>query len=199
MPRLTRAQRQAQTRSQLLATAREIFLRDGYAATSVERVAEAAHFSKGAVYSNFRSKDELCVAVLDEIRADRMVELAGLVSAPTTQERLEAFEKWAARVIGDPEWTMLELEFAVRARHDPSLRERSAATIHALTHAAAAAVSTAAADAGVSPAMPAQELGTALLCLGVGLGLFRMIDPEIPVSALVNTLRALGGLPQPDS
>jgi hypothetical protein len=47
--------------------------------------------------------------------------------------------------------------------------------------------------------MPAQELGTALLCLGVGLGLFRMIDPEIPVSALVNTLRALGGLPQPDS
>jgi hypothetical protein len=45
--------------------------------------------------------------------------------------------------------------------------------------------------------MPPEEIGTALLCLGVGLGLFRMSDPDIPVSALVNTLRVLGGLPVP--
>jgi AcrR family transcriptional regulator len=40
-----------------------LFLRDGYAATSLEKVADEAGYSKGAVYSNFWNKDELCLAV----------------------------------------------------------------------------------------------------------------------------------------
>ena len=54
--RLTRPESQARTRAELIATARDLFLSDGYAGTSLERVAEAAGYSKGAVYSNFASK-----------------------------------------------------------------------------------------------------------------------------------------------
>src|ERR1700742_3268755 len=118
--RLTRAESQARTRTQLLRTARELFLRDGYLATSLDKVAEDAGFSKGAVYSNFRRKDELCLAVLDEIRAERAAEIAGLLAAPDADERLRRFEEWAERVIGDPQWTALEFEFAVQARRDPA-------------------------------------------------------------------------------
>ncbi len=116
---MTRAESQARTRTQLLRTARELFLRDGYLATSLDKVADAAGFSKGAVYSNFRNKDELCLAVLDELRAERVAEITGLLGAPTTDERLRRFEAWAERVIGDPQWTTLEFEFAVQARRDP--------------------------------------------------------------------------------
>jgi len=43
--------------------------------------------------------------------------------------------------------------------------------------------------------MGADEAAVALLCLGVGLGLFRSIEPGMPVSALVSTVRVLAGLP----
>lgn len=67
---------QARTRETLVATATALFLRDGYAATSPEEVADEAGYSKGAVYSNFRNKDELCLAVVDAIRTDQAHRMA---------------------------------------------------------------------------------------------------------------------------
>src|SRR6266545_6507235 len=96
MPRLTRAESQARTRDQLIATATELFLRDGYAATSLEKVADEAGYSKGAVYSNFRNKDELCLAVVDAIRADQAHRMAvALDGAETLEDMLTAFQRWA--------------------------------------------------------------------------------------------------------
>jgi AcrR family transcriptional regulator len=192
--RLTRAESQARTRAQLLQTARELFLRDGYLATSLDKVADAAGFSKGAVYSNFRNKDELCLAVLDEIRAERAGEIAGLLRAPSTEERLRRFEEWAERVIGDPQWTTLEFEFAIQARRDERLRQEMAGRITAVGQVVESAVESVAADGTAAP-MATGEAAVALLCLGVGLGLFRSIDPGMPVGALVNTVRVLAGLP----
>ena len=68
--RLSRAESQALTRQRLVDVARDLFLREGYAKTSLERVAEEAGFSKGAVYSNFGGKDDLCLAVLDSIQGE---------------------------------------------------------------------------------------------------------------------------------
>lgn len=77
MARLTRAESQARTREQLIETAKQLFLRDGYSVTSLERVADEAGYSKGAVYSNFRNKDELCLAVLDRIHDEQVALVAG--------------------------------------------------------------------------------------------------------------------------
>lgn len=64
MPRLTRVAKQAQTRRKLLEAARTVFADQGVAGTSVDAIAEAAGFSKGAFYSNFQSKEELGLEVL---------------------------------------------------------------------------------------------------------------------------------------
>ena len=93
MPRMTRAESQAQTRSQLVKTARQLFFEDGYHPTSLEKVADAAGFSKGAVYSNFRNKDELCIAVLDEVRAQRLAEILDIMAKPDTSSRVEALQR----------------------------------------------------------------------------------------------------------
>src|SRR5262245_27653574 len=106
MRRLSRAESQARTRDKLLDVAKTAFLRDGYAATSLDHIAEAAGFSKGAVYSNFNSKDELCLAVLDTIRAERAATLATAIAGlDTLDDRLAAFERWAERNVGDRAWT----------------------------------------------------------------------------------------------
>src|SRR5690606_14365490 len=106
-----------QTRIRLLEVARDMFLADGYAATSLEKVAVEAGFSKGAVYSNFQGKEELCLAVLDEIHAEKVEDIvAAFTQQPTIEEKLRTFVEWSRQGLGDPRWTALLVEFAASAR-----------------------------------------------------------------------------------
>jgi AcrR family transcriptional regulator len=187
MARMTRAERQAQTRTQLIATARQMFFTEGYHPKSLEKVADAAGYSKGAVYSNFRNKDELCAAVLDGIRAERLTDAIGLFTQP---DRFEALRDWAERVIGDPGWTPLEAEFAMHARLNEESRTDMAARLDGIIEMLAASFE--AAD-DFDMKMPGREAATTVLALGIGLGLMRSIDPSIPVHGLVDCLRLLAG------
>jgi AcrR family transcriptional regulator len=190
MARKTRAETQAETRAQLVKTARQLFFEDGYHPTSLEKVADAAGYSKGAVYSNFRNKDELCTAVLDEVRAERLGEVLAIFAKPDTPSRIDAIRDWAERVIGDPGWTTLEVEFAAHARPNEQLRTELAGRLDGILQMLTTA--TESADTA-DLKLPARESATVLLALGVGLGLLRSIHPAIPVTGLVDTLRLLSG------
>jgi AcrR family transcriptional regulator len=192
MARKTRAEAQAETRAQLVKTARQLFFEDGYHPTSLEKVADAAGYSKGAVYSNFRNKDELCTAVLDEVRAERLGEVLAIFAKPDTPSRIDAIRDWAERVIGDPGWTTLEVEFAAHARPNEQLRTELAGRLDGILQMLTAA--TESADTA-DLKLPARESATVLLALGVGLGLLRSIHPAIPVTGLIDTLRLLSGQP----
>lgn len=63
--RLSRSEQQQRTRTALVAAAARTFARDGYHAASLEAIAASAGYSKGAVYSNFRGKAELFLAVME--------------------------------------------------------------------------------------------------------------------------------------
>ena len=56
--------RRLATRERLLDAAVELFAERGVLAASVEEICERAGFTRGAFYSNFESKDELCLGVL---------------------------------------------------------------------------------------------------------------------------------------
>lgn len=64
MVRLTRAQQQERTRASVLAAAKAEFTEHGYASAKVDRIAERADLTRGAVYSNFPGKRALYLAVL---------------------------------------------------------------------------------------------------------------------------------------
>jgi len=52
-------------RDQLLSTAEDLFYRDGYHATGIDRILAESGVAKMTLYKHFKSKDELIVAVLD--------------------------------------------------------------------------------------------------------------------------------------
>jgi len=194
MARLTRAESQARTREQLLETAKELFLRDGYSMTSLEKVADEAGYSKGAVYSNFRNKDELCLAVLDRIHDEQVALIAEtLVGAEDMEGLLSAFQAWAERSIGDEAWTALEVEFATNARRDPRIRAELASRDKAIRDSIAGLLTGFAERFGITLPMPADDAATALLSLGIGLGVQRAIDPSIPVRVLPDVMRLFAG------
>ena len=60
-----REEQRAQTRLDLLDAAARVFAERGYHGASVDLVAEAAGYTKGAVYSNFDSKEDLFLELLD--------------------------------------------------------------------------------------------------------------------------------------
>lgn len=61
-----RSNRSDRTRADLLAAAVDLFASRGYGATSVEDVAAAAGYTKGAVYSRFPSKSDLFLGIFRE-------------------------------------------------------------------------------------------------------------------------------------
>jgi AcrR family transcriptional regulator len=119
----------------LLDAAFRVFSSEGYAAASLDRIADAAGFSKGAVYSRFASKADLFLAVLerriDHRAADNAAELAAAVA--TDGDVIAALAtRMATTSAADADWHLALTEFRVIAARDPELRERYAA-IHAGT------------------------------------------------------------------
>ncbi|MET9634226.1 TetR/AcrR family transcriptional regulator [Lentzea sp. NPDC006480] len=198
MARLTRAESQARTRTSLTETAQRLFLRDGYHATSLEKVADAAGFSKGAVYSNFGSKDELCLVVLDALYAERITEIVRVFTQGTTiEDRLEAFEAYAETMIGDAPRTQFEVEFALQARKDPELRAELARRDASVADALKALIDQQTEELGLTPVMPTEDVARALLSLGIGLGVQRFVEGAPPIRVLTSTMRVLLGVDLP--
>ncbi|UOT02533.1 TetR/AcrR family transcriptional regulator [Rhodococcus opacus] len=192
MARLTRSESQARTRAHLVATARDLFLADGYAATSLEKVADEAGYSKGAVYSNFKNKKELCLEVLGLIHATKGQEIAeALGGGDTMEERLEAFQSWAEKTLGDVGWTMLEFELIVLSRHDPQLRDALTATLGVAREITVTLLKSFTDSLGVVLPVPAEDAAGSILSLGVGLGIQRAIDPTISARVVTDNLRVL--------
>ena len=193
--RLTRAESQARTRELLSETAQRLFLRDGYHATSLDKIADAAGFSKGAVYSNFSGKDELCLLVLDALYAERITAIAAVFREGTLDERLTAFEAYAERMIGDEPRTQFEVEFALQARKDPVLRAELAQRDALVAAALAELIEAQVRELGLTPLLPVPDVARALLSLGIGLGVQRFVEGAPSIRVLTDTVRVLLGVP----
>src|SRR6201993_3118951 len=62
-----------ETRDKLFEAATRVFEEQGIGSASIEAIAAAAGFSRGAFYSNFKSKDELIIAMLED-HVERSIE-----------------------------------------------------------------------------------------------------------------------------
>lgn len=184
-PKTTRAARQAETVRSLTDAAAELFLRDGYAATSVHAVAQKAGVTTGALYANFAGKAGLGLAALDRIRATHIADLAAhLAGTGDFAERMRRLGAWTERIVGTSGWPRFELEFALAAKEEPELLA-TLAERRALLHAALADVlERQLAETGQTAALPTEEMVRALLGLGIGIAVQRMLDPTIPADTL---------------
>jgi AcrR family transcriptional regulator len=80
-----RAEQVRQTRAALVAAARHLFGRDGYAATSVEDVAREARVTTGALYHHFPNKTALFETVFEGVHAE-MLGASGRAAAGASDE-----------------------------------------------------------------------------------------------------------------
>jgi AcrR family transcriptional regulator len=122
-PRLRRPERREQTRAALLEAAAELFAAQGFHATTLDAVADAAGLTKGAVYSNFSGKDDLMRALI-EVRVKRDSALwleAFALEGAARMQRIAAVASDSMHA--DPQWIALELQFHLYALRDERARE----------------------------------------------------------------------------
>jgi TetR/AcrR family transcriptional regulator, transcriptional repressor of aconitase len=122
--RLTREESRAQTRATLIAVGRKHFLRFGLGGAVTEKIAEDAGYSRGALYSNFDSKEELFVAVIQEEQARHADFFRSLLKdEPSSKKRVKKLRDAIADLMTDHDWIVLRAEFEVGALRSESIRK----------------------------------------------------------------------------
>ena len=183
------------TREKLFEAAARIFEEQGIGGASIEDIAAAAGFTRGAFYSNFKSKDELVIAMIEEhveqsIR--RMHELlAEHKTLPDFINALRNMDRSKQDPLGrSPLLHMEMILFVARAeKRRPELAKRLRARRQMMTEI----VDTTATHSGRNFPNPAW-VGAILLALEDGFRLHRLIDPDTtPGDSFV---RAIGDLQQ---
>ncbi|MCL2465365.1 MAG: TetR/AcrR family transcriptional regulator [Micrococcales bacterium] len=128
------ARRQA-TRARLLDAAFAVYAEQGVHASTVEQIAERAGFTRGAFYSNFTTKEELFVALMEREDAARLAALETKFAA--LRPRLEASEgrldadaiadivlSFFVGPFDDHSWHLISTEFQLLALRDPAFAQR---------------------------------------------------------------------------
>lgn len=189
----SRKESQAETRRRLLDVATDVLFETGYTATSLDRIAEAAGFSKGAVYSNFSGKEELVLEVLDERFRNRLEDLAaGLDAASETPEaRFDAFLGWWESMLLDEGWGAVIFEFVGATRDNPELQKRLAEREIMVIDYCTALIRAEIERFDLHPSLEARELAGMLVALGQGLAFARTLDPSVSPQILVDTARVM--------
>jgi AcrR family transcriptional regulator len=179
---LTPERRRAMTRSHLLDAAARVFARQGFDGASIDDIAAAAGFTKGAVYSNFKNKEDLFLALIDRRTEQQIAAVRTTLeetSSLTGEERSIRFADFTAELLwGDRDWQLLSLEFALYAARHPQARrllaERQRGERNRLIPIIEAEFGRLAAD----PPVPIEDLAAIFLALFAGIGLQHLTDPD---------------------
>jgi AcrR family transcriptional regulator len=188
--RLSRKEKQAHTRSCLMKSAAKIFARRGLQQASIDEVAEDAGFTKGAFYANFKNKEELFLAMLDESFADRLEEIDRVMQS---DDALEAQARQAGidflRHVGaDPEWERLFFEFAAYAARNEEFRQELVTRYRSLRDRIGDLYRRRVEELGVESPVPVEDIALMTFAMANGIALEKLLEPEAVSDELYGTM-----------
>ncbi|GAB3961709.1 TetR family transcriptional regulator [Actinoallomurus acanthiterrae] len=198
--RTPRQERRAQTRAALLDAAERLWAERGIRGASLDEIAARAGLTKGAVYSNFASKSDLVLALLERYtQADpglgALTDLRGSERSP--DERRAAAGRHYAERLSDEETRMralLLVELWLFGMRDFSAGWRIADWYHARREELAADLA-----AGSSEMSP-EDRASLAMAIEFGLALQHLLDPErVPAELYGSGVGLLMGPPADDA
>jgi AcrR family transcriptional regulator len=165
-----------EVRDRILDAASKVFAAEGFAGATIDAIGQAAGFTKGAVYSNFGSKDELFLALLDrefELRGEQIA--TALESGDDTTVAAQALSRSVLDSVHDhADYYVLFVEYWLRAVRDPELRERLIARRRA---AAAQQADNFAGSAAATSGRPLAELAQLVVTMNLGIAMEEVLQP----------------------
>jgi AcrR family transcriptional regulator len=186
------------TREKLFEAAARVFEEQGIGGASIEAIAAAAGFSRGAFYSNFATKDELIISMLEEHVAQSIRRNLDLLEKHKDPEDFIQALKSMERARQDPlgRAPLLHMEMILYVARAEQRRPELAKRLRARRNLVAEIVETTMRNTG-RPAPNAAWTGAILLAMEDGFRLHRLIDPETTpadsfLRAITDLQRAFG-------
>ena len=168
------------TREKLFEAAARVFEEQGIGTASIEIIAAAAGFTRGAFYSNFKSKDELIIAMLeDHLEQTVRRNLDLLARHKNLADFIEAL-KTMGRSQQDPlgRSPLLHMEMILFVARAEKRRPELAKRLRARRKLVADIIETTAKNSGRTVILNPAWAGALVLALEDGFRLHRLIDPE---------------------
>jgi AcrR family transcriptional regulator len=180
MPRLTRKEKQAHTRTCLMESAAKVFARRGLQQASIDEVAGDAGFTKGAFYANFKSKEELFLAMLDERFAQRIEQIDRVWSSEgDMRNKARQAGQDFADYLSDEEWARLFFEFAAYAARNEEFRQELVTRYRALRERVADIYSRQKEKMGIEPPVAPEQVAAMIFAMVNGLALEKLLEPDV--------------------
>jgi len=186
---MTRDERRAATRTELLDAASRVFAQRGFHAATLEDVAREAGYTTGAIYSNFAGKDDLFRAAFEhqiarDVREVSEAQAAATEDTPGARTRATS-RRWLELVHERPEMFLLLLEYWAYAMRHPELRKSFIERFGAFRDTTARWVEEEAARGGWDLPLPARDIAAGLNALMFGMTLqYLPGDEDLPDDAL---------------
>ncbi|MBW0103146.1 TetR/AcrR family transcriptional regulator [Pseudonocardia sp. KRD291] len=174
---MSRAESKARTRAALLAAAERIVARNGYAGAGVDEIAAEAGYSVGALYSNFRNKEELLLALVSDRANAHVADAAKLLAGGPDADPMAALSRQLVRVADADDLTLLQSELWAYAVRNPRARERLSAGMRGPHDALSTLVGEQRARDDETWAARDDEIATVVLAMFQGLVRQRRLDP----------------------
>lgn len=190
-PARTRPTR-GEVRDRILDAALEVFAAEGFAGATIDAIGQAAGFTKGAVYSNFESKDDLFLALLDrqfETRGELIATAFDNSGGDTAATARALSRSMLESIHNQNEYYVVLTEYWLRAVRDPQLRDRLIARRRAAVEQALQVVS------NVATALPRQNLlalAQLVVTMSTGVAMEEVLQPgTIDETMLARLIAAL--------
>jgi AcrR family transcriptional regulator len=180
--RVRRPGREA-VRRRLLDAALHVFAEYGFASASLDQVAAAADLTKGAIYSNFASKDELLFAMMTDQILTRVEAVRAVLAANPAGTRHQALQDIGHRLtqafVEQREWQLVFLDFWQRAVRDDDVRVQFLAHRRVLREAIADRVDQVFGTEPIPGGFSVDDVVTVVLALSNGLAIEMYVDPGL--------------------
>jgi AcrR family transcriptional regulator len=189
---VSRGEQVERNRRLVLEAARRVFLARGYASATLDVIAEEAGFSKGVVYSQFDSKADMFLALLEARINERAEQNERIAEQLDGRELAAAVPELAQTLLrAEPEWMQLVLEFRLHAARVPELNRRYAQLHERTLDRLASVYARLHERTGTTPRYPARVLARLELAISRGAFLEVLADPsaaDLPVTEIISEL-----------
>ena len=207
LPESAGTRRKENTRAKLVRASLDVFVEKGIDGATVDDLVKAAGFTRGAFYSSFSSKEEVFIALFNEVTAELMAianssvesavadveadESCSILEADDAQVMLAVFE--GIRPFGR-QWYLLYSDAIARSLRDEALRAELAEQRERMRNQIGALLTTRLEASGERALLPVEDLAQLLMCIFIDLLVREQLEgrdvTQLAATTILGTLRA---------
>ena len=207
LPESAGTRRKENTRAKLVRASLDVFVEKGIDGATVDDLVKAAGFTRGAFYSSFSSKEEVFIALFNEVTAELMAianssvesavadveadESCSILEADDAQVMLAVFE--GIRPFGR-QWYLLYSDAIARSLRDEALRAELAEQRQRMRNQIGALLTTRLEASGERALLPVEDLAQLLMGIFIDLLVREQLEgrdvTQLAATTILGTLRA---------